>query len=75
MNRNFSTFVLIIWICAYIVSVSGEQVGAAKAELAGKFFTVFFYIWLPMFIIIVLIALVDYGKKENKKPFDWGSMR
>jgi hypothetical protein len=77
MNRNFATFALIIWILAYIVSGSSEQVGAAKAELAGKIFIVFLGIWIPIFSIIVLQAIVEYGKKNSttKPSFDWGSMR
>ena len=76
MNRNFATFALLIWILAYIVSVSSEQVGAAKAELASKIFTVFFWIWVPIIILIVFQAIIKYGQEtEGKKPFDWSSMR
>ncbi len=75
MNRNFATFALIIWIIAYIVSVSPGEVGAAKAQLAGKICTVFFWIWIPLIILIVFQGIVKYGKEEGKKPFDWSSMK
>lgn len=69
MNRNFATFALIIWILAWIVSGSSDQVGAAKAQLAGKIFTVFFWVWLPLMAFIVLQALIKYGK-ENESPLE-----
>lgn len=69
MNRNFATFSLIIWIIAFVVSGSSDLVGAAKAELAGKIFTVFFWVWVPLFILIALQALIKYGK-ENKNPLE-----
>lgn len=84
MNRNFATFALIIWLVAWVVSgssnqlgglLSSEEKGTAMAELAGKIFTVFVWIWFPLFILIALQALVKYGKEENKKPFDWSSMK
>lgn len=76
MNRNFATFCLIIWIGSYIISTSPDLVAEKYAQLAGKLFTVFFYIWLACFILIVLHALIEYGKKEGKsKPFDWSSMK
>ena len=69
MNRNFATFALIIWILAFIVSGSSDQVGEAKAALAYKIFIAFFWIWLPLFILIAFQALIKYGK-ENESPLE-----
>ena len=71
MNRNFATFALIIWILAYIVSVSPSEVGAAKAELAGKIFWVFFWIWLVFFAAVIWFELVQYGKKSPGPLEKW----
>lgn len=71
MNRNFATFALIIWIIAYIVSVSPGEVGAAHAALAGKIFTVFFWIWLPIMCIIVFQGIVKYGKDSESPLEKW----
>jgi heme/copper-type cytochrome/quinol oxidase subunit 2 len=71
MNRNFATSILIIWIFAYIVSISEAEVGAAKAELAGKIFTVFFWIWIPLIAIIILQALYTFSKDSENPLEKW----
>lgn len=71
MNRNFTSFALIIWVVCYIISVSGvEAVGAAKAELAGKIFGVFFWVWIVCFGAIVWYELMKYGKEQKKDPLE-----
>ena len=68
LNRNFTSLALVIWVLAYIVSISPSEVGAAKAELAGKICTVFFWIWIVCFGAIVWFELMKYGKEQQKSP-------
>ncbi len=70
MNRSFTSICLIIWVLAYIVSTSGDQVGAAKAELAGKIFWVFFWIWIVCFGALIWYELVKYGGNGKPNPLE-----
>jgi hypothetical protein len=48
-------------------SCNSLKEGAAKAEMGGKIFTVFFWIGVPLIAFIALLAISKIGK-EDKIP-------
>ena len=66
MNRNFATSCLLIWIVAWVLANWGaSNVGPNIADLANKFFWVFFIVWLPLFVFIVGQAFMKVSKQES----------